>query len=553
MTIKIIKLNIIIVLVLLVVIPALAQRKIKLEPGSGQLQGFKIDGISYTSVKDNVQFTHRGTRFFCDSAVIAKKTNYLEAYGNVRILDGDSITIVADKLFYDGNTRIAKLRSNVVLTQLGRVQIFTNYLDYDRNTSIASYFNNGKIIDSTNVLTSTKGYYNTKTSTASFKTNVVGKNDDYLMESDTLVYNTKTGIVYFVAPTVLTDTDGDVFHHEGGQYNTRQKKSDYVLGRVVTEDYFLKGNNLRLDEISGLYYISGDVLMVSKTNDIYITGQQSIYNKKTSTTIIYDQPLMRMVTELDTLYLTADTLVSIDNKILGNKKLLAYGNVRIFKSNLQAVTDSLEYNVADSTMFFYGNPVLWTDGNQLTADSINMVIRNKAIKSLNMKNKAFVITKDSSQNYNQIKGRNMVANFTDNELRVVNVYGNGESVFFMYDEETSALLGMNKIICSDITLVFENQVLKDASFLVNPEGQFIPPHELKDPDRYLQGFAWHGELRPVLDDFVRPVIEYEQTTTEAIIEQSIDLEIKTKTSKPTDGKSKKKKLKKGPKKSRKKN
>ncbi len=538
---------------MLVVLPALAQRKIKLEPGSGQLQGFKIDGISYTSVKDNVQFTHRGTRFFCDSAVIAKKTNYLEAYGNVRILDGDSITIVADKLFYDGNTKIAKLRSNVVLTQLGRVQIFTNYLDYDRNTSIASYFNNGKIIDSTNVLTSTKGYYNTRTSTASFKTNVVGKNDDYLMESDTLVYNTKTGIVYFVAPTVLTDTDGDVFHHQGGQYNSKQKKSDYVLGQVDTEDYFLKGNDLRLDEIRGLYYISGDVLMVAKTNDIFITGQQSIYNKKTSTTIIYDQALMRMVTELDTLYLTADTLVSIDNKIPGKKKLLAYGNVRIFKSNLQAVTDSLEYNVADSTMFFYGNPILWTDGNQLTADSINMVIRKKAIESLNMKNKAFVITQDSSLNYNQIKGRNMVARFTDNELRVVNVFGNGESVFFMYDEETYALLGMNKIICSDITLIFENQVLKDASFLVNPEGQFIPPHELKDPDRYLQGFAWHGELRPVLDDFVRPVIAFEQTTNEALIGQSLDLEIKTTLSKPTDGKSKKKKPKKGPKKSRKKN
>jgi len=532
--------------------PAASQRKIKLEPGSGQLQGFKIDGISYTSVKDNVQFTHKGTRFFCDSAIIAKKTNYLEAYGNVRILDGDSITITADKLFYDGNTKIAKLRSNVVLTQLKQMQIFTNYLDYDRNTAVASYFNKGKIVDSTNVLTSKKGYYNTRTSTASFKTNVVGKNDDYLMESDTLVYNTKTGVVYFVAPTVLTDTDGDVFHHQGGQYNSRQKKSDYVLGRVDTEDYFLKGNDLRLDEVRGMYYVSGDVLMVSKTNDIFITGQQAIYDKKNSTTIIYDKPLMRMVTELDTLYLTADTLVSIDSKIPGNKKLLAYRNVLVFKSNLQAATDSLEYNVADSTMFFYGNPVLWTDGNQLTADSINMVIRQKAIESLNMKNKAFVITEDSSKNYNQIKGRNMVANFTDNELRVVNVFGNGESIFFMYDEDTNALIGMNKIICSDISLLFENQVLKDAAFLVNPEGQFIPPHELKEPDKKLQGFAWHGALRPVLDDFTRPVIEYKESNNDAIIEKQINLEIKGSSSKPSEVLPKKRK-KKGPKKVRKKN
>jgi len=539
------KLNIVFAFVIIAGTPAVSQRKIKLEPGAGQLQGFKKDGISYTSVKDNVQFTHKGTQFFCDSAIIAKKTNYLEAYGHVKIIDGDSIVIVAEKLFYDGNTKIAKLRTNVVLTQLNRMQIFTDYMDYDRNTAIASYYNSGKIVDSTNVLTSSKGYYSTQSNTASFKTNVVGKNDDYTMESDTLVYNTKTGIVYFVAPTVLTDTDGDVFHHEGGQYNSKQKKSDYILGRVITEDYFLKGNDLRLDEFNGMHYISGNVLMVSKTDDIFITGQQSIYNKTASTTKVFDSPLMRMITERDTLYLTADTLVSIDSKIEREKRLLAYKNVRVFKSNLQATADSLVYDVADSIMYFYGNPVLWTDENQLTADSINMVIRKKAIASLNMKNKAFVITQDSAMNHNQIKGRAMVATFTDNELRVVNVYGNGESVFFMYDEETNELVGMNKIICSDITLIFENKELKDASFLVNPEGQFIPPHELEEPDKTLSGFAWYGDLRPLLEDFARPKIDIEEKSDNTIEETSIDLELKRKTPEPQKVNPMQKKRKKG--------
>ncbi len=493
-----------------------AQRKIRLEPGAGQLVGFKKNGISYTSVKDNVQFTHRGTRFFCDSAVIAKKSNYLEAYGHVRILDGDSITIVADKLFYDGNTKIAKLRSGVVLTQLGRMELFTDYLDYDRNTNIAFYFNNGKIVDTTNVLTSKKGYYNTTTNTASFKTNVVGKNKDYTMVSDTLVYNTKTGVVYFVAPTVLTDVDGNVFHHDGGQYNSKQKRSAYISGIVETEDYFLKSADLKLDDIRGLYYATGDVLMVAKKDDIYITGQQSVYNKKTATTKIFDNPLMRMVSDGDTLYLKADTLISIDSKKNEEKRLLAYNNVRIYKTDLQGVADSLAYSVADSVMYFYGNPVLWTDDNQLTADSIQMLIRNKTIDALYLKNKAFVITQDSAKNYNQIKGREMVATFKDNELSKVDVFGNGESIFFMYDQETGAFTGMNRIICSNITLVFEEKTLKEASFLINPEGKFIPPHELKDPDKRLKDFSWHGDLRPALDDFDRP----------PIVMEAIDLEIK---------------------------
>ena len=525
MSIRLIKFHIALIISLLTISPVDAQNKIKLEPGAGQLQVFKKDGVSYTSVKDNVAFTHKGTRFYCDSAIIAKKTNYLEAYGHVKIIDGDSITIVADRLFYDGNTRIARMRSNVVLTQHGRMQIFTDFLDYDRNTSIAKYFNDGKIVDSTNVLTSIKGYYSTRSNIASFKTNVVGKNDDYTMVSDTLVYNTKTSIVYFVAPTELTASDGDVFYHEGGQYNSKRKRSEYDIGTIETPDYYLKGNNMRLDDIRGIYDVSGNVLMISKEDEIFITGERAIHNKKMSTTKVFENALLQMVINKDTLFLKADTLISIDSEANDSKRLLAYHNVRIFKSNLQAASDSLAYSVADSIMYFYGNPVLWTDENQLTADSVNMVIRNEAIDVLNMNNKAFVITQDSAKNHNQIKGRDMVAHFDANELKEVNVYGNGESIFFMYDELTKLLMGMNKIICSDITLVFEDKILKDASFLVNPEGDFIPPHELTETDKTLKGFVWHGTLRPALTDFVRPSIEIQQNT-QPLKEQSIDLELK---------------------------
>ena len=512
------------ILLLMTVAVTFGQRKIKLEPGAGQIQGFKKDGISYTSIKDNVHFTHKGTHFYCDSAILAKKTNYIEAYGNVRILDGDSISIIASKLFYEGDTRVARLRTGVVLTQLGRMKLYTDYLDYDRNTSIANYFNNGKVVDTTNVLTSRKGYYNTRTNTASFKTDVIGKNEDYTMESDTLVYNTKTGIVYFVAPTVLTSTDGEVFYHEGGQYNSKAKKSVYTLGRVETEDYFLKGKNLRLDEARGLYIISGNVLMISKGDDIFITGQQSIYDKRSSITKIYDNALLRMLVNEDTLYLKADTLISIDSKRRSEKRLLAYNNVRVFKSNIQSVTDSLAYGVADSTMYFYGDPVLWTAGNQLTADSINMVIKNKAIDLLNMNARAFVITDDSVGNHNQIKGRDMVARFKNNELSLVDVYGNGESIFFMFDQETNEFVGMNKIICSDITLKFENRTLKDASFRISPEGNFIPPHELKPEDRTLKDFKWHADLRPELSQFFRPPIIL-NPTPDRLESENINLEI----------------------------
>ena len=456
--------------------------------------------MNYTSVIGDVKFTHKGSIFYCDSAVLAKKTNYLEAYGNVRIFDNDSVTITARSLLYDGNTRVAKLRNNVVLTKLNQLQIFTDFLNYDRNTGIAKYFNDGKIVDSTNVLTSVKGYYNTLSNMAAFKTNVVGKNNDYTMMSDTLVYNTKSGVMNFVAPTTLTDTEENVFFYEGGIYQSQNKRSNFIQGKVETESYFLAGDKMRLDDVRGVYRVSTNVTMVSKESDVIITGEEALYTKSNETTKVYNKALMKLVAEKDTLYVSADTLISIDNALDSEKRLLAYSNVKIFKKDLQGITDSLAYNVADSILHMYGSPVLWSDENQMTADSIQILVSNSTIEQMDMKNNAFVITKDSSDNYNQIKGRAMSASFDADQLSEVFVSGNGESLFFMYDEETGLLIGVNKIVCSDIGLYFENQVLTNASFLIDPEGSFIPPHMLKDSDKQLRGFVWRGEERPEKED-----------------------------------------------------
>ena len=490
---------------------AMAQKKIKLEPGAGKLSGFRKDGVNYTIVTGNVKFTHKGTIFFCDSAVLVKKTNYLDAYGHVRILDGDSVTVTSKTLHYDGDNKIARMRQNVVLTKLGQMRLYTDFLDYDRNTSIASYFDSGKIVDTTNVLTSQKGYFNTRTNFASFKTRVVGTNEDKTLRSDTLVYNTQTGIVYFVAPTEITDKEGNVFNYSEGTYNTKVKSSNLDKGIAETESYYLRGDQMVLDDIRGHYTAIGNVYMLSKNDDIIITGQKAIMDKKSQITKVFDMPLLKMINTKDTLYLTADTLVSIDSEEDINKRLLAYSNVKIFKKDLKGICDSIAYFVSDSIMFLYGNPALWSGENQMTADTIDMVIRNKSLYKMDLFPGAFVVTSDSAQYYNQIKGRSMEAWFTDEELSQVNVYGNGESIFFMRDEKTAKLIGMNKIICSDIVLQFKGRKLTDASFLVKPEGDFIPPHELKDNDTRLNGFVWRGDERPLKSELLENELKVDLT------------------------------------------
>jgi hypothetical protein len=151
---------------------------------------------------------------------------------------------------------------------------------------------------------------------------------------------------------------------------------------------------------------------------------------------------------------------------------------------------------------FYVNPVIWSEENQMTSDTISIRIANNTISSLHLISKSFVISQDTLGNYNQIKGRSMDAIFADDELRTVYVHGNGESIFFMLKEDNTGIMGMNKILCSDMTINFKDSDIYDVIFYTNPDGSFIPPHELKTEDKKLNGFKWYGEIKPTLLDVV---------------------------------------------------
>jgi lipopolysaccharide export system protein LptA len=482
---------------------AWAQKKLKLKQAD-KLSGIRINGDRVDRVKGNVIFEQNTTTIYCDSAYLYKSRNSIEAFGHVRILEGDSVTITGKRLEYDGNTKKAKLRDNVVFTKLATATLYTEFLDYDRPVNKAYYFNGGRLVDSINVLTSNKGYYNVSSNLASFKKNVVVKNPDYTMYSDSLQYNSRTKIIYFVTQTKVVNKDTSTFVYERGQYETRTKRSDLKEGVGESVDYTVVGKKYDLDAIRDVYKIRGNVIMTSKKENLLIYGQSSDYYKRLGLTKIYDKAYVAKVTEEgDTLYITADTLVSIESKDATKKRLLAYHNVKIFKKDMQGKSDSLEYRMADSTIYFYKEPVLWNQGNQMTADSISMLIKNNTIDKIFLVANAFVISTDTLVNFNQIKGRRMTAQFVEGKIRRVLVEGNGESIYFALDEEEHSTSGMNRIICSNIIIRFREGQVNNFTFLVKPEASFIPPHELKIEDKTLKGFSWKASEKPKREDVVK--------------------------------------------------
>lgn len=482
----------------------LGQTKVKMKNADVVMGSVAPDGERYQRLLGNVIFQQKETTIYSDSAHFYRSKNYIEAYGHVRIVEGDSVTITAKKLTYKGDLKKAELRNDVVFKKKAQMTLYTDFLDYDRTKQEAKYFNGGKLVDSTNVLTSNKGYYLVNRSLASFKKDVVGTTPDYTLKSDTLQYNTRNKTVYFLDETTLTNKNGDVATYYEGSYNTVAQKSDLAKGEVETESYILTGDKLRLDDIRKYYTATGNVEMISKEQDVIITGNYSYYDKRKGISKVYGNALMKKILQQDTMYLTADTLVAIENEDPSKKRLLAYNNVKIFKTDLQGKADSLAYHTSDSIIYFFTDPVLWTGENQLTADSINLELANNTIDKLNLNVNSFVISKDSLINYNQIKGRKMVVHFDDGQLKKVDVNGNGESIFFALDEFETYVVGMNKILCSNMVINFLNNKAHDASFYVQPDASFIPPHELVQSEKELSGFVWREKEKPVKEEMLQP-------------------------------------------------
>jgi lipopolysaccharide export system protein LptA len=502
-------------LLMAVSFPGAAQKKVKLKQAD-QLRGGRNGDERFDRLIGNVILTQNQTTIFCDSAYFFKKRNFVEAFGKVKILEGDSVTITGRKLEYDGNTKKAKLRSNVVFTKLATATLYTDFLDFDRNTNIANYFNNGRLVDSINVLTSSKGYYNVSSNLASFKRNVHVKNPDYTMTADSLQYNSRSKTIYFVTPTTVVDKDSSTFVYENGFYETTSKQSDLKLGSAETPEYKLDAESYKLDDIRKKYLFRKNVVMTYKKENLVIYGQSADYFKSKGIAKVYDHAYLAKVTENnDTLFISADTLVSIDSPDPAKKKLLAYHNVKIYKSDMQGLADSLEYRSLDSTIYFYKDPILWSQTNQMTADSISMLIKNNTIDRIYMVANSFVVSQDTLINFNQVKGRKMTTFFKNKKIDHVVVDGNGESVYFALDEKTNKSMGMNKIICSSITIRFKEGKVNNMSFYVKPEANFIPPHELKVEDTKLKGFTWRIKEKPTREDVVKtPVINTTSPSSE---------------------------------------
>ena len=443
----------------------------------------------------NVIFEHEGTLLYCDSAYLFDATNKMQAFSNVKII-GDSTTITGNTANYDGTTKIADIIGNVKMVDPSTI-LTTNALTYDLNNKIASYTTGGKIIGrkNKNELTSIIGQYKSTLKTLFFRRDVVLKNPDYTMKSDTLQYNTANETAYFFGPTTILSKENTIFC-KLGYYNTKTDISQFEKNaRIVSKNQSIEANQIYYDRNAGIGKARKNVLISDTTEKLILIGNKADYFEKEDKIILTDSAAMQKEMNGDTLFLHGDTLRSYIDTVIKKRILYAYYKVKFFKKDFQGAADSLIYSEIDSTIRLFGKPILWNEVNQLTADTVYIQMANNEIEKLFLNKAAFIFSQEDSLHFNQLKGKKITGYFYKSELKKIDIRGNGESIYFAADNDSS-FIGVNKAVCTDMLIYLDSNKVQSITFIAQPVATLYPVNEIPWQELQLKGFKWFGEKRP---------------------------------------------------------
>ncbi len=443
-------------------------------------------------LEGNVSFRHDSSYMYCDSAYFYEATNSFEAFSNVRMEQGDTLFVFGNYLFYDGNTQIAHLRENVRMEN-GQVTLFTDSLNYERVADIGYYFDGGMIVDSLNQLSSFYGQYSPGTKLAVFNDSVRLENPNFTLYSDTLHYTTDTKIATILGPSVIVSDSGTI-HSSRGWYNTDSNKA-LLLERseVVSGNRILTGDSIAYDRNLGIGEAFGNMALCDTTQKVTLEGNYGYYNEQTQYAFATDSARFLEYSQKDTLYLHADTLemITVDST---SREIKAYYGVRFYRTDLQGVCDSMQFNTRDSVLYMCKEPVVWNENYQLSGDTIVLYMNDSTIDHAHVIQYAFAVQHLDSSYYNQLKGNDLKAYFERQAVRQIDVEGNAESVFYPLDN--GEMIGMNKTMSGFLTIWVKENELERLKIWPNPEGTLTPIPDLTPEMKTLKDFNWFDYLRP---------------------------------------------------------
>ena len=457
-----------------------------------------------------VHIKHEGIEMWCDEAVYDAKQDFIEAYGKVRIKQGDTINMNSNYVEYSGKTKLAFASGAVVLKDPTSV-ITTDTLYFDRLKQEAFYQSKGKVVrDTTGTITSTIGRYYMKAKKYQFVNNVKLVNPEYLIESNRLDFYSLSGYAFLYGPTTIT-SETSVIYCERGFYNTANDTGYFVKkSKINYDERVVEGDSLYFDRNKGFASATNNIVITDTLNNTIVKGHYAEVFRKKDSLFMTKRALAITLQENDSIFVHSDTLMVTGKP---DKRITrAYYNAKIYKSNLSGKSDSihmqqstgltqlinLDHNINKDAFYKPKKPVLWNVKNQITGDSIHLISNSisESLDSLKVFNNAFVISKDTlGDGYNQISGKKLFGLFENNSLSTIDIIKNAETIYFLRNE-ANELVGIDKSKSGAIKIWLTDNAIDEMRKYNQIGGNTYPELDFPENEKILRGFNWRESERP---------------------------------------------------------
>lgn len=451
----------------------------------------------------NVVLIHKGMTMFCDSAMLYEQSQTFDAFGHVKIVQGDTLTLTGDRLHYDGETLIAEMRFNVIMTHRNQ-KLYTDSLYYDRLYNMGYYEEGGKLIDGKNQLTSDWGEYHTDTRQATFNYNVELINDRFKLITDTLHYDTQTKWAEVVGASNIY-SNADTLYTEHGFYNSDNEQVKlYKRSKAYGRNRIMEGDTVYYDKKTGVMEAFQNVSCLDEKNKNLLTGDYAWYNELTGEAIATKNALARDFSQgKDTLYFHADTLHMYSYNLETDsayRVLHAYFHARAYREDVQAVADSMVFHSAQKKITLFRDPIAWSDQRQIVGEEINVYLNDSTIDSVYVDRQALMIEKLDSTHFNQVGAQQMRTYFVKGEVSENRAVGNVMVVNYPLEKD-STIIYQNYVETAEARMFMKDRKLKKI-WAPASHGFFYPIGMAPAERTRLEGFAWFDYIRPISPDDV---------------------------------------------------
>ncbi len=444
-----------------------------LTDGETQLQskiGYYYLDANQAYFKEDVTIVDEDFELRADTLAFNTSTKVVTFLGPTRIDQGES-KIYCEAGFYDIANEKAEFRQNAQYSK-GTQTAEADLMIYDGAKDEVVLEGNAFFVDGDTEAKADKITFNQETNETTLSGNAFYEDDEQSITADVIVYNEETKKIV---------TNGNAV--------------------LINPPQYLEAENIDFDETTGLGVATGNVFWQDSAQQVIIRCDKADYIKEDDYLKAYgERTLLISILDEDSLFLTSDTLEysrGVNFEQDSAKQFIAFKDVRMLKSDFQAVCDSLVFTQTDSTFYFYDDPIIWSDTTQFSADSIRMKMSDGKLDSIFLVEKSFIINSPDNYFYNQIKGRDIVALFSDNEVYEMDVYGNAESVYYLQDD-FKAYVGVNKTVCSDMVVDFGDNKVEKIKCFPNPKANLMPMGKADHEALKLEGFNWRIGRRPLL-------------------------------------------------------